>query len=112
MLSQVRANQGGGERYQIVSLLEGTFKVSTLAVLARRLFRGRGGEGRPVKSKRSEAASSFDRDPLDGWSRCDAHFKLVWTFMSYGIGMVGEVKMPHFVHFVFLLWFINELGEI
>jgi hypothetical protein len=29
--------------------------------------------------------------------------------MSYGIGMVGEVKMPHFVHFVFLLWFINEL---
>ena len=71
---------------------------------------GRG--GRPVKSKRSEAASSFDRDPLDGWSRCHAHFKLVWTFMSYGIGMVGEVKMSHFVHFVFLLWFINELREI
>jgi len=23
--------------------------------------------------------------------------------------MVGEVKMSHIAHFVFLLWFINEL---
>ena len=33
---------------------------------------------------------------------------LIW----HGAGMVGEVKMSHFVHFVFLLWSINELREM
>jgi hypothetical protein len=52
---------------------------------------------------------------MDGaMPRACIHFKLVWTFISYGTarhrtGMVGEVKMSHFAHFVFLLWFINEL---
>ena len=49
---------------------------------------------------------------MDGaMPRACVHFKLVWTFISiwHGTGMVGEVKMSHIAHFVFLLWFINEL---